>query len=521
MTTQPEVRTRVAPSPTGDPHIGTAYQLLFNYAFARSCGGKVLLRIEDTDQARSTAEFERAILESLRWVGIPWDEGPDVGGPAGPYRQSERTELYRAHSRILLEKGHAYRCFCTAERLAQLRGASQTTAYDKHCANLPEAEVRDKLAQGLPFVVRMRVPSEGDCVFHDMLRGDIVVPWKDVDDQVLLKTDGYPTYHLANVVDDHLMGITHVMRGEEWISSGPKHLLLYEYFGWEKPEFCHLPLLRNPDKSKLSKRKNPTSIRYYRDAGILPEALVNYLGLMGYTLPDGREMFTLDEMVESFDVRRISLGGPVFDLHKLHWLNGRYLREKLSPADLLGRMKEWKLNDETWGRVLPLVQKRIEKLSDIVPMAAFFFADQVSYEPSALIPAKMKVPQENLPPDLEASSEPGVMVARLLRIALWEFEKMRVWDSDALQSRVSRIAEKEGLKLRDAVAPFFVAMTGSPASTPLFESMAILGSDLVRRRLHHALDALAQAGFALSGKKMKALEEHYKREYLKPEAGRL
>jgi glutamyl-tRNA synthetase len=513
MTTETEVRTRIAPSPTGDPHIGTAFMLLFNYAFAKKHGGKVLLRIEDTDQTRSTADSERAILESLKWLGLKWDEGPDVGGPAGPYRQSERTELYREHCQTLLAKGHAYRCFCTPERLAELRSASQSTAYDKRCASLADAEVQKNLDAKLPFVVRMRVPSEGDCVFHDTLRGDIVIPWKDVDDQVLLKTDNFPTYHLANVVDDHLMGITHVMRGEEWISSGPKHVLLYEHFGWEAPQFCHLPLLRNPDKSKLSKRKNPTSIRYYREAGFLPEALVNYLGLMGYTLPDGREMFTLDEMVESFDLKRISLGGPVFDIAKLQWLNGRYLREKLSVGDLVNRMQEWKLNSETWEKILPLAQKRIEKLSDIVPMTAFFFSDQVTYDPAALVPAGMKVPQENLPSDLDAPPAPGLIVARLFRIALWEFEKLRAWNSEVLQACVTRLAEKEEMKLRDVTAPFFVAMTGSPVSTPLFESMAILGSDLVRRRLHSGLEALAKSGFALSGKKLKALEEHYKREY--------
>jgi glutamyl-tRNA synthetase len=218
----------------------------------------------------------------------------------------------------------------------------------------------------------MKVPEEGECVIHDLLRGEVVSPWNTVDDQVLMKSDNFPTYHLANVVDDHLMGITHVVRGEEWINSCPKHKLLYEYFGWEPPVFCHLPLLRNPDKSKLSKRKNPTSILYYRQAGILPEALLNYLGLMGYTPPNGEEMFTVAEMVESFDIGRVSLGGPIFDIVKMNWLNGRYLREKCDTVDLLGRLKEWMLNDATWEQILPLVQKRLEKLSDLVPMTAFF-----------------------------------------------------------------------------------------------------------------------------------------------------
>ncbi|MCL5270273.1 MAG: glutamate--tRNA ligase [bacterium] len=305
-----EVRTRVAPSPTGDPHIGTAYQLLFDYAFARRHGGKCILRIEDTDQARSTRESEAAIFEALRWIGLEWDEGPDVGGPFGPYRQSERTEIYRDHCKILVERGHAYPCFCTPEELEALRrqaGEGDTPGRNP-CAAIPPAEAARRIAVGQPRVIRMRVPAEGDCAMRDMLRGTIVIPWKTVDEQVLLKSDGFPTYHLANVVDDHLMRISHVIRGEEWISSTPKHLLLYEYFGWEPPVFCHLPLLRNPDKSKLSKRKNPTSIAYYRRAGFLPEALLNYLGLMGYIPPDGREMFTLAEMIGTFDITRVAHG---------------------------------------------------------------------------------------------------------------------------------------------------------------------------------------------------------------------
>jgi glutamyl-tRNA synthetase len=260
--------------------------------------------------------------------------------------------------------------------------------------------------------------------------------------------------------------------------------LLYEYFGWEPPVFCHLPLLRNPDKSKLSKRKNPTSILYYRQAGILPEALLNYLGLMGYTPPNGEEMFTVAEMVESFDISRVSLGGPIFDIVKMNWLNGRYLREKHDTADLLERLKAWMLNDATWEQILPLVQKRLEKLSDLVPMTAFFFADRIEYDPQILL----------------GKSQNGEQVARLLRIAIWEMEKIRQWSAENAQKCIQNIAEKEGLKLRDVVAPFFVALSGSPVSTPLFESMAILGSDMTRRRLNYALDALEKAGFGLTAR---------------------
>ncbi|MBN1866601.1 glutamate--tRNA ligase [Candidatus Sumerlaeota bacterium] len=501
MTEKPVVRTRVAPSPTGDPHIGTACQALFDYVFAKSRGGQFVLRIEDTDRARSTPESEAKIFEALRWLGIPWDEGPDVGGPYGPYRQSERTEIYREHCRTLLDKGHAYRCFCAPERLETVRnkkrGPDERPGYDGHCRNLGEEEIRRRLDAGVPFVVRMRVPDEGECVFKDMLRNEVRIPWHNVDEQVLMKSDNFPTYHLANVVDDRLMRITHVIRGEEWISSTPKHLLLYEYFGWAPPEFCHLPLLRNPDKSKLSKRKNPTSILYYREAGFLPEAIVNYLGQMAYTLADGREMFSLADMVETFDPRRIGLGGPVFDIAKLTWLNGRYLRETMDAETLLARLREWKLSDDVWARILPLAQPRIEKLSDLVPLTAFFFADRPQYAAEALISKKLD----------------GDATARLLRIALWEMEKVRDWNKETVQACVARIAEKEDLKLRDAVGPFFVALTGSPSSTPLFDTMAILGSDMTRRRLQYALDALAEAGHALSSKKTKEIEKDYRERY--------
>ncbi len=501
MTPEKIVRTRIAPSPTGDPHIGTAYQALFDYAFAKSHGGKFVLRIEDTDQTRSTPESEQAILDSLKWVGIQWDEGPEVGGPHGPYRQSERTEIYREHCQQLLDSGKAYRCFCTPQELAEARQNPRTDhtegGYDKFCAQLSDDEIQQKLDAGLPFVVRLRVPTDGECVMKDRLRGEIRTAWKTVDDQVLMKSDNFPTYHLASVVDDHLMEITHVLRGEEWISSGPKHLLLYEAFGWEPPEFIHLPLLRNPDKSKLSKRKNPTGVFYYKQAGILPEALVNYLGLMGYTLPSGEEMFSVDQMVESFDIDRVSLGGPIFDQEKLKWLNGRYLRETLDADQLLEKLKTWFLNDETWKRILPLAQPRLEAMSDLVPLTAFFFDDVPEYDPQLLIPKKME----------------GDDIVRIFRIFLWELEGMRQWNKDALHECVKKVAENEEIKIRDLVMPLFVAITGSPSSTPLFDSMEIIGPDMSRRRISAALDALDGLGFSLGKKKLKKLEKDYQNRY--------
>lgn len=496
-----EVRTRVAPSPTGDPHIGTAFMALFNYCFAKSQGGKFLLRIEDTDQTRSTPEYEQAILDALHWVGIPWDEGPDVGGPCGPYRQSERTAIYREYCDKLLDAGHAYYDFSTPEQLAAFRAERQATGkntgYDGSLGMFTREEAASRLAAGEAAVIRMKVPTEGECVVVDRLRGEIRIPWENIDHQILLKSDGFPTYHLANVVDDHLMQISHVMRGEEWINSAPKHILLYQYFGWDCPEFIHLPLLRNPDKSKLSKRKNPTSINYYRRAGYLPEAVRNYLGLMGYSLPEDREFFTLQEMIETFDIGRVSLGGPVFDVQRLTWLNGRYLRERMTPGDILGRLKAWMLNDETLMQILPLAQPRIEKLTDFVPMAAYMFTDRPTYDPQALITKGLD----------------GERVQALLKTAQWEMEKVAAWSKESVTAIFNAMAEKEGLKLREVSAPFYVALSGAPSALPLYDSMAILGSDMTRRRIQYALEALGQIGFPLSEKKLKKLEKEYQEKY--------
>lgn len=495
------VRTRVAPSPTGDPHIGTAYMALFNLAFARRHGGQFILRIEDTDQSRSTAESERAIFDSLHWLGLDYDEGPDRGGPHGPYRQSERLELYREHCTRLIESDHAYYSFATSEQLDELRRQQQTNkeplGYRGQFDEQSHEEAKRRVEAGEPYVVRMRVPDQGDCVLHDRLRGEIRIPWRELDHQILMKSDGFPTYHLANVVDDHLMEISHVIRGEEWISSAPKHKLLYEYLGWEAPEFIHLPLLRNPDKSKLSKRKNPTSINYYRQAGYLPKAIVNFLGLMAYTLPDGREMFTLDDMIETFEIDRVSLGGPIFDLQKLAWLDGRYLREAMDVPAIIDAMQDWMLNDETWARILPMVQPRAEKLSDIIPLSAFLFTDMPAYDAELLLSKRLD----------------GEATARLLKIALWELEKLRSWDKDSLKNCLGSVAEKEELKMRDILPPFFVAVSGQTTSLPLFDSMEILGSDMSRRRIQTALDRLTDAGFDIKGKPLKRLEKEYQEKY--------
>jgi len=498
MTDRP-VRVRVAPSPTGDPHVGTAYQALFNYAFARQHGGQFILRIEDTDQARSTRESERAILDSLRWLGLTWDEGPDVGGPHAPYRQSERTEIYREHVRRLLEAGSAYRCFCTRERLDEMRAANRDKkafpGYDRLCRSIPAAESEVRAAAGEAFVVRMKVPVSGGCVMHDHLRGEIRKEWELVDDQVVMKSDGFPTYHLANVVDDHLMGITHVIRGEEWINSVPKHLLLYEHFGWDPPLFCHLPLLRNNDaaKSKLSKRKNPTSINYYRRTGFLPEAMLNFMGLMGWPRAEGDEKFTLEEFVRNFRLEDVSLGGPVFDIQKLRWLNGRYIRENYNAREVRALLEQWALAPEMLEKIIPLAQPRLETLSDWGYLTAFFFSDRVPLDPT-LLKLRGKTPEELL---------------AVFQIAIWRLENLREFSSDRILELFRDLAERFQVKLRDLTLPVYVAVTGSEASTPLFQSMEILGSDIVRMRLRRAVEALG----GLSARQAREIDKTYESWY--------
>lgn len=492
MASTTPVRTRIAPSPTGDPHVGTAYIALFNWAFARQHGGEFLLRIEDTDQARSNSVSEAAILDSLRWLGLDWDEGPDVGGPHGPYRQSERKASYAKHAERLIDAGHAFVCFCTPERLDEVRRGQQargeTTRYDGHCRGLDHAEVSSRVSNGEAHVVRLVVPEEGDCTCHDALRGEIVIPWQQIDMQVLLKADGMPTYHLAVVVDDHDMAISHVLRGEEWISSLPKHQLLYEYLGWDMPVHAHLPLLRNPDSSKLSKRKNPTSIRYYQQVGFLGKALANYLSLMGWSMPDEREIFSINEFAEAFDLERVSLGGPVFDQAKLSWLNGQYLRA-LEPDAFMDEVSRWMLNRERLAELVPLVQQRTERLGDL--------ATQVDY----LIGDRRPLTET----DFEHKSLSGDDCLRVLHHVSKALDSQSDWSRDVLYELCDGLAKAMDMKIRDWLFPLFIAISGRAVSLPLFDSLAYLGPDVSRVRLREAMAALG----GVSKKAAKRLEKDY------------
>src|SRR5690554_6296111 len=487
------VRTRIAPSPTGDPHVGTAYVALFNLCFARQHGGQFILRIEDTDQARSTAESEQDILTALRWLGLNWDEGPDVGGPHGPYRQSERKHVYGRYAEDLVAAGHAFYCFRTPDELDAIREERKARGLNpgiKGDLELPEDEVRRRLASGEPYVIRMKVPDDGVCEIQDMLRGTIGIDWAQVDCQILLKSDGMPTYHLANVVDDHLMGITHVLRGEEWINSAPKHLLLYQYFGWEMPVLCHLPLLRNPDKSKLSKRKNPTSINYYERMGFMPEAVINYLGRMGWSMPDESEKFTLQQMLDEFDIQRVSLGGPIFDVEKLTWLNGRWLREDLSLEQLADRLRDWAFNRDKLLEILPHFQKRIETFSDLAPAASFLFSGMLT------------ISEQDFSQSSNLSIEEQV---RILQLSQWLLENTTQWDKDHLFPQLKALSEFVDIKIKHFLAPIFVAIAGTTSSISVIESLLVLGPDLSRNRLRHAVEVLG----GVSKKKTKALEKEF------------
>ena len=425
---------------------------------------------------------------------LSWDEGPDCGGPHGPYRQSDRKHLYGPYAEQLIAQGDAFRCFCTSERLNEMRAeqmkAGQTARYDGHCISLSEEELKSRLDEKAPHVVRMKVPSEGTCTVKDRLRGDIEIDWSQVDMQVLMKTDGNPTYHLAVVVDDHLMEISHIIRGEEWINSAPKHILLYQYFNWTMPELVHMPLLRNPDKSKLSKRKNPTSINFYKDMGFLPEAVVNYLGMLGWSMPDGEEKFSLDQMIEQFDLERISLGAPVFDMEKLKWLNGRWLRENLSDEQLADKLIEWSFNRETLLKVIPLIKERVDVFSEVAPMSTFLFDGMLPLDENSFDGVKKLEPDQ---------------LKLVLQFSLWRLEAQRDWSAESLNQLFIELAEQLEYKIRDVLAPMFIAISGKSVSPPLFDSMSLLGADMTRARVRHALNAIG----GVSKKQLKKLDKQY------------
>jgi glutamyl-tRNA synthetase len=479
------VRVRIAPSPTGPPHVGTAYIALFNYVFARHTGGDFVLRIEDTDRERSTQESEQQIIEALEWLGLDWDEGPDKGGTYGPYRQSERSGFYREYAEKLVKAGTAYYCFCSPERLARVREEQKKDGkgfigYDGHCRRLSRAEIEKKLEDGEAYTIRLKVPNDGETRFEDRFRGELSFRNEEIDDQVLLKSDGFPTYHLANVVDDHLMEISHVIRAEEWISSTPKHVLLYQAFGWDLPVFVHMPLLRNKDQSKISKRKNPVSLNWYREQGFLPEALLNFLARMGWSFGDDREIFSIQEMIDEFSWDRTKVSGPVFDLEKLEWMNGEYIRamshESLLEAILAGPYTVH--TDEPAGMLLEivkLIQERINKLSEFDQATAFFFEFE-EYDLQDLIPRKRD----------------AAFTLEVIKACEKAYEGLGEWNAESTEQCARDICgSHDEWKGGDVFMPLRVAITCRKVSTPLFETMEILGRDECLRRLKIARDRLA------------------------------
>jgi len=497
------VRVRIAPSPTGPFHAGGARTALYNWLFARHYGGAFIVRIEDTDRTRYSAAAEADMLESLRWLGLDWDEGPEVGGPYGPYVQSQRVEIHRHHARLLLESGHAYRCFCTPERLEALRREQrrrkEQVGYDRHCRSIPPDEAEALERAGRPFVIRLKVPLEGQTIVPDRIRGDVPFENALLEDVVLLKSDGFPTYHLANVVDDHLMRISHVMRGDEWFPSTPLHVLLYRAFGWEMPIFAHLPIILSPTgQGKMSKRKivtaegkeYPVMVREFRRAGYLPEALINALARTGWAYDDHTEIFTREELIEKFSLEGVNDSPAAFSYDKLLWLNGVYIR-RLDTEDLARRclpfLQEAGLiprtcPQEAWQRLLrvvPLIRERIATLRDVVEQTGYFFVREIDYPDPTLLVGK----------NLDAAATREALQEARRRLAL-----LPTWEESALEPPLRALAEERGWKAGQLFMPIRVAVTGRTVSPGLFETLAALGRELTLERLDRAAAVLDRIG---------------------------
>lgn len=459
------IRTRIAPSPTGFPHIGTIYQVLFDFAYAHKFGGTFILRLEDTDRARFVQGSEDVLYEALSWFGMEADEDPKKGGPYGPYRQSERLSIYKKYAEELLSAGHAYRCFCTKERLEQMRNDQESShtapMYDKTCLNLTQDKINEKMSQKTAYVIRMKVPENEKIIVNDAISGTIEFDSNIIDHQVIIKADGFPTYHFGVVVDDHCMDITHVFRGKEWIPSTPKHVLLYQYFGWTMPLHAHLPLILNEDgKGKLSKRHSHASVDYYRNLGYLPEAVLNYLSHIVWNHPDGKEIYALEEFIRLFDITQITSQGPRFDLKKLDWFNSQYIRN-LTDSELAEKLKKFDTNivdldGKRLLQILPLIKERMRVLSDFWRLAGFFFKKPDEYE---------KPVQKDY-----------VSIAKQVLASV-------DWSHEAMEQALRNIAEKEKIKPKELFMGLRVAVTGKTVGPPLLESLVVLGREETLSRL--------------------------------------
>jgi len=482
--TQP-VRVRFAPSPTGYPHVGNMRTAMFNWLLARHTGGKFILRIEDTDVVRKVKGALEAILDGLRWLGLDWDEGPEVGGPYGPYFQSQRLPLYREAAERLISQGDAYYCYCSAERLEEMRAEQtmrkQASGYDRRCRDLTLEERAQREKEGVRPVVRFKVPLAGQTRFNDLIWGEVVFENSTIDDFVLLKSDGYPTYHLANVVDDSAMKVSHVIRAEEWISSTPRHMLLYRALELEPPHFVHHPMILGPDRAKLSKRHGAVSILEYRERGYLPETMFNFLSLIGWSLDDKTEIMSPEELVDNFSLERISKTGAIFNRDKLDWMNGVYLRQ-LTHEDLLrkvmpflegGLPKEIKrpISKEYVSLFLPLIRERINTLAEAAKYADFFFLDKLEYDASLLVGKKMT----------------AATTLSALKAAQEKISSLESFNHDLLEGTLRSLAEELGIKAGQLFNPLRVATTGRPAAPPLFETMVVLGKERCLKRIRVAV----------------------------------
>jgi len=482
------VRVRYAPSPTGYPHVGNIRTALFNWLFARHHGGSFIVRIEDTDVTRKVKGTVEAILEGLSWLGLDWDEGPEVGGRFGPYFQSQRLEIYREAAERLVSQGDAYYCYCSSQRLEEMRAEQvrdkQPLGYDRHCRNLSREEQSREEAGGITPVVRFKTPLEGQTRFSDLIRGEVVFENNTIDDFVLLKSDGYPTYHLANVVDDHLMEISHVLRAEEWLSSTPRHLFLYQALGFEPPQFAHLPMLLGADRAKLSKRHGAVSITDYREQGYLPEAMVNFLALLGWSLDDKTELLSRQELINNFSLERVSRTAAIFNRDKLNWMNGVFLRE-LSHEDLLQKIMPFlesglpkevnrPISKEYVSRIVPLTRERINTLAEAATYANFFFLDKLEYDASLLIGKKMTIET----------------TLKALKAAQEKLSLLESFDHDLLEGTLRPLADELGLNAGQLFSPLRVATTGRTAAPPIFETMVVLGKERCLERIRVAIEKL-------------------------------
>ncbi len=488
-----DVRVRFAPSPTGFFHLGSARSLLFNWLFARHHGGKFILRIEDTDRTRYHAEAIPDMLDGVRWLGLDWDEGPEVGGPYGPYYQSERLHLYRDFAQQLVDSGHAYRCYCSTEELAQRRDQQRSMGtrpgYDRRCRELTAKEQHDREAQGIVPVIRLKAPLSGETSFHDLIRGAISVQNEQLEDLILLKSDGFPTYHLAVVVDDHLMQISHVLRAEEWISTTPHQVLIYQALGWALPTFAHLPVILSPTgKGKMSKRKTlspdgreyPVMVHEFRNAGYLPEAMFNYLALTGWSYDGQTDILTRAQIIRTFDLDHVSPSPAQMSYDKLDWMNGMHIRS-LATDDLAQRLLPF-LQDaglaagiDTVRQIVPLIQERIVKLADAVEWTDFFFRQELDYDPEQLVQKKMT----------------EVQAAQVLAVARMALSALQSFDEASIEHALREQADSSGLKAGQFFGTLRVAATGKQVAPPLFGTLAILGQETVLRRIDAALSKLA------------------------------